>query len=227
MGVRPSLFNRLGSGTQITHSVFGNHFAVGGGAPTYAATKFGNGIKTTNGNYVRIVPMTTESFLVGCIELWFKPDGWSITNGVSSDAGIHTFWMWHKAAVNSFHEAAVQAGGFSWRLRDEGVDHNWLENLVDFDVADGELAHLACTWDNSHGTKKRRVFLNGSEIGSENTGWTDADMSGAVFYMGTNNSAASSIVGYEDNVKWWPYAKESFNDRHSERGGLNDLVIAV
>lgn len=166
-------------------------------------------------------PMPTN----GCIEFWFKPDVWTITNTTVSDGGVHFLCSRNSLAGGSpYVQMEIENGnGFRCSVYDGAT-----EMLVDVTTLyiTNRFYHIAMSWMQTNtvgGTAW--IFLDGALVASV----TNAALqitNGMVFplaYGGVQNSANFGARGYIDNLKTFAYFKTDFSDRFNERGGLNDL----
>jgi len=186
----------------------------------YETGKFDNGARTTVVDEAKDIsfPTVSPSFdhAQGCIEMWIRPVGFNIVNGAYDAGGPPKFlWYWNSAYEQHFRFQG-SGGGIYWNLNDAGGSYAWSGELPGLDIADGELAHIAFVWDRTHSTKKRRIYLNGVEVGSDNTAWVDEDMTAGTMYIGTDTGGYTGFYGQMDNMKWWDFAQTDFSSRDTE-----------
>lgn len=209
------LWNKLDNDSKVTHSEVGVNFAWVG-TPAYTPMQFHDGVYVIDeSNY----PSTRlNGFHIqenGTIEMWIKPIGWSMTNGITSGGDYN--YPWSLSSGNGYTYFGPDGGSSSMLGATTQLTH--------ISLANGVLSHLAFVWAKNgiNGTTDTyRVYQDG--ILRENTTATltptGASFTGEGFGLGhkmfTDQNWA--LEGGIDNVKWFNYAKTNFSDRFFENG---------
>jgi hypothetical protein len=205
------LHNKLGSVAEVGASEIGPNGVIGG-APTYHAVKFDNGVLIdTSGEYILF-----QNLLVGnkgIIEYWFKPSGWSITNGLGT-INYCVMFTWYVAGGADYIYLQYWVGNGIWAWNHSAGQENWNFTGVNHDVANGQLVHFMYCYDRDGiggGANTRRVYIDGVLIDSNNGPLGDISGDGVNnFMLGTHWLATSWVArAYFDNIKIYNTCTES------------------
>jgi hypothetical protein len=164
-----NLWNKLGSAAEVGASEIGVNGTIAG-AVTYTPMKFDDGsLIDAVGERIRFDAINIDD--KGSLEFWWQPDGYAIVNGVNDDGASHYIVEWSKSIVAQ--DTSIRIGtnglGMYWYWQVGAGSSTWYFSSADFDVADGELAHLLFVWDTAGidgGVDIRRVYLNGTLVES-------------------------------------------------------------
>ena len=213
------LWNKLGSSSEISNSVFGPNGIISSNIE-YGSAKFGDGFRPTEvassgDGRVSFPSSLISSLSAGCIEFWIK-------TGTNRPCGRNYF------LVDAYDEVTLE--GFQcpyeytanvlqlWILSNPPPHSAVIENSP-YNWVPGELVHLAFVFKKGGidgGPDTGRLYVNGSLAGSTNTAITANDI--GTIYVGNHRPGRTDMYStdYIDNIKIWNYAKTDFSDRFVE-----------
>jgi hypothetical protein len=158
----------------------------------------------------------------GCIEMWIKPTGWSMSSGAPDDGQVHRLFLFASGETRYIY-VQLESTAFVMDMKDSTDTFYRLTITHDVFSAD-EWGHIAFTWSAANGRMK--FFANGIERGDRAaalsiTGSDTFSSSIGTFYGDSNNR------GWKGAFDGWIYRNEyvtDFSDRENRRRYLNDYI---
>jgi hypothetical protein len=213
--------NFLGALGELADSNVGQSYSEVSGGPDFITGHFpGHNALRINSvtEIVRTASLTDVGFNTGegAIGFWVYLDGYSITNGVPTDATSRIFidtFQWPPLSAPT-----IQLNPLSNRFR---FTINWGASFSVWDVTTGftipanTWTYVLFKWKNSEPIKKRSIFIGDessiTEIASSSTSFTTVSLAGALNKIrigGQQNDALPANGGFED-IKWFKDASDS------------------
>lgn len=169
----------------------------------------------------------------GMLEFWINTNGWNLVDG-KPDAGTHkTKFSWGSGATGQFEIPFFTTVGMNWHIRwgAGGSFDAWTSTDPDLDIAASTLTHLLFYWDRTDPTEKRRVYINGVKVATDNGSWTAGDHSIEKFDLGTYrlvsglniDSILSNLKIYNDATNG--LASASIANKENEGFPADALII--
>ena len=173
---------------------------------SFYPVKFNNGTLINEpGQTLDFTPITLAN--AGIIGFWFKPVGWSITDGLG-DLDTCSMFTWKHPTVYNFMEAYFgdTNGQWYWYNGSHYVVFDFSGST--FDVADGELCHLLFAWNQdgiAGGSDTMRVYKNKTLVDSFTGAMDDMTLQDSnILQVGNNLTGLHPCRSYLDNVKVYP-----------------------
>lgn len=215
----PTLWNRMGSTTQLSNSVVGQNLSQTG-TPTHPSGKFGNAYDPAVSNYSTFTQDLSGNgtHRAGTIEMWVD----------FNDPGVTTQYM----IVGNSDDVSPNQWSIFFN-RGAALDLDWRFGGAQlgcngFDSFYGTTFHIAFVWDRDGiegGSDIRRIYKDGSQLASSTaTIGADTLYTNSTLYIGIRHSNTNPWTDWIDNFKLFDYAKTDFNDRFNERGSMNDQI---
>ena len=158
----------------------------------------------------------------GAMSIWFKPNGWSLSNTTVSPAGVHSVIYRDSTAVPLITWSVVNGAGIQLLFND-GTNPTRVINATTQSIADGVYNLASMSWSTANNLIK--IYLNGVEIGS---------FSGTISLTGVQNTYISlgcrggindqELNGDLDLFTYYNYYKTTWNDRNDPRAELGDTA---
>ncbi len=209
----PILWNRLEDDSSVQKSIIGVNGTING-TVSYASGKFGNGLSNNTfspDNSVTFTNAYTSSSNSMTIEFWWKP------TYSSSDANYHTLLTTSTGKIHIFWNAAVKKIGIYLGL--DAVLYNF---AITFSA--NQLQHIGAILNVNGGVGQRlKLYQDGNSLSATiqlEAVWTTL---GTITFK-TCSATFENVNAVVDNLKIYDYVKTNFDDRHDERGGMNDIV---
>lgn len=180
--------------------------AVSPVAPTFHPVKFNNGVLLdANSESLGFTPFTLGN--AGIIAFYFKPNGWSITNGWGPENGNHAMFAWSHPSVYNFTHCYYgwDVGTWYWFNGSHYVIFDF--SGANHDVADGELCHMAFAWnrDGIDGPNTMEIYKNGILVDSSTEALDDMTLQNSnILNVGNMWNGLQYCQAYLDNVKVYP-----------------------
>lgn len=234
----PVIFNRLGSDTQILKSVIGLNLDKTG-SPTYAACRFGSGVKCTNGSYPFIDMGSYFNHPAFTFTFFVKYDSYSMTNATPSDSLYHDVFFYRSQALFNYPQMGIIHRGpdsvTQVFLFLDDFNYCVINVTTGLDVALNDVVYYAFIYNSAESNPNRLKLYYKNLTSGQTTTFTETDSLGS---LGNFVSNADDLLGVGqqflanrgldaiiDNFKLYDYAITRYTDQYSERGGLNDQVI--
>ena len=153
----------------------------------------------------------------GCMEMWMKFDGWSLTNTTVSDSSQHRLFL-DGTALNLW---TYIHPGFGILFDLAGTVRLSCTNCS---IPADTWTHYAVTWSDIQNFKK--MFINGVEVASSSASFTIG--STAALNMDIGHYISETVQGLKGWVDGVIYRNEyvtDFTDRNIKRRLLNDLIL--
>lgn len=206
---------KLESLSNVIYPEWGYSWLAVGGAPTFVACKFGNGIyiDADTEYLVLYVPNLFITMHLGSIEMWIKPDAGVfadtrvlIDSRKSAPADITGIYVYYEAGTTVLHAQI------------------WSNGVVKIDLsydtahAADQLIHVGITWNDNGGGDTIMKLYTDNVLRDSDTVWVgvvgmDNDMIIGNDKDLTANCHAHCVI---DNIKVYYGEKANFNDKETE-----------
>lgn len=213
------LWNKLGSTAEITNSENGTNGAVNG-TITHNAGKFGNASLSNNtANYIKFTSVSGFNADIWAIEFWYRPVGYSIVNGDTSDNNFHCPFAFVYNSQN-FIQATYNPNQNSLFFNIRVSNINNFFSMKNHSVADGTLAHYLIVYDRTNGigggSDYIRLYVDGAlAYNNGNRPFSQGNPMDLYFLVCSNGSTQSFPASADqDNLKLY-----------SPAGGITEQLI--
>ena len=198
-------------------ALYGTDMAGGGTKTTFVAGKFGNGMNIP-ADLDASVTWQVAIAAQGALSFWFKPNGWSCTDGKTISTR-NTFGYEYSGATIQF-----QNGGTCYMGMGTSANRYIYGSAANYNMTDGNWYHHLWTWILASSTY--HFYLNNTEITLGSPAVTGTAPTGTyTSYIGSRAAAAEKAPGIYDDIKIFDYVPSAIERQrimNAERGCMND-----
>jgi hypothetical protein len=218
------LHNRLGADAEVTNSVIGTDLQVHN-TPVYAAGMFGNALQGGTGG---VVKLNCADFFannsIGRIDFWWYPTtGYGVSNQ-------HLIFLTTRVSNDYFLAIDIDGSNLRMRMGKWGVSvNNITKALTSFPI--NNWYHIAGLWNSSGiagGSDTFAIYADAVKVANTTGAYLTGNAGSSPTNSGIGGRPDDSnayLRGRIDNVKFWSTDSLDFSSRHSERGGLQDIIM--